>query len=284
MDWKRVRASYPGASGTRSGLLACLPRGTSAAALALAVLISAGVSLSAQWLNTPNPGVPRTPDGKPDLAAPAPKAADGHPDLSGIWMPNTRTLQDLAAGVTGEVPYQPWAAQLVKDRANGARGKDDPAAYCVPGMPKLIVLPYPYKIYQMPGVTVILYEGFTTFRQIFTDGRPLPKDPQPSWLGYSVGKWEGDTFVVDTIGINDKTWMDNAGRPHSDALHTIERYRRRDIGTMEVTLTIDDPKAYTRPWTVSATPSRLIVGQDLLEYVCAENNRDVDHLFGDGQK
>jgi hypothetical protein len=250
------------------------------------LLLLTTTPLSAQWLGVPTPGVPRTADGKPDLAAPAPKGADGHPDLSGVWMPNTRTLQDLAVGLTppGDVPYQPWTAQLVKDRANGARGKDDPAAYCVPGMPKLIVLPYPYKIYPMSGVTVILYEGFTTFRQIFTDGRPLPKDPQPSWLGYSVGKWEGDTFVVDTVGINDKTWMDNAGRPHSDALHTIERYRRTSFGTMDVTLTIDDPKAYTRPWTVSAGSSRLIVGQDLLEYVCTENNRDVDHLFGDGRK
>jgi hypothetical protein len=184
----------------------------------------------------------------------------------------------------GDVPYQPWAAQLVRDRANGARGNEDPAAFCVPGMPKLLVLPYPYKIYQIPGVTVILYEGFTTFRQIFTDGRALPKDPQPSWLGYSVGKWDGDTFVVDTIGINDKTWMDNAGRPHSDALRTTERYHRNNVGTMDVTLTIDDPKAYTRPWSVSASPSRLIVGQDLLEYVCTENNRDVEHLSGGGRK
>ena len=253
-------------------------------------LITAGmmmalVALSGQWLHTPTPDVPRTADGKPDLGAPAPTSADGHPDLSGVWMPNTRTLQDLAVGVEGgEVPYQPWAAQLVKDRANGARGKDDPAAYCIPGMPKLIVLPYPYKIIQQPGVTVILYEGFTTFRQIFTDGRELPKDPQPSWMGYSVGKWNGDTFVVDTIGINDKTWMDNAGRPHSDALHTIERYHRRTFGAMDVTLTIDDPMAYTRPWTVSASPSRLVVGQDLLEYVCTENNKDVEHLFGTGRK
>jgi hypothetical protein len=250
------------------------------------LLFVATASLSAQWLGVPTTGVPRTADGKPDLAAPAPKAADGHPDLSGVWMPNTRTLQDLAVGMTpaGEIPYQPWAAQLVKDRANGARGKDDPAAHCVPGMPKLIVLPYPYKIYQMPGATVILYEGFTTFRQIFTDGRSLPKDPQPSWLGYSVGKWDGDTFVVETIGINDKTWMDNAGRPHTEALRTTERYRRTSFGTMDVTLTIDDPKAYTRPWTVAASPSRLIVGQDLLEYVCTENNRDVEHLSGDGRK
>jgi hypothetical protein len=252
-------------------------------ALVLAAILAA--PLSAQWLDTPTPGVPRTADGKPDLSAPAPKAADGHPDLSGVWMPNTRFLQDLAADMKpGEVPYQPWAEQVFKERANGARGKDDPAAQCVPGMPKLIVLPYPYKIFQLPGVTVILYEGFTTFRQIFTDGRELPKDPQPSWIGYSVGKWEGDTLVVDTIGINGKTWMDNAGRPHSDALHTVERYRRRNFGSLDVTLTIDDSKAYTRAWTVNESSSRLILGQDLLEYVCTENNRDFEHLFGDGQK
>jgi hypothetical protein len=255
------------------------------AALAVALVTGLCGPASGQWLNTPSPNVPKGADGKPNLAAPAPKTADGHPDLSGVWMPNTRGLQDLAAGMTPpDIPYQPWADQIVKDRANGARGKDDPAAHCVPGMPKLIVLPYPYKIFQTPGTTIILYEGFTTFRQIFTDGRALPKDPQPSWLGYSIGKWDGDTFVVDTIGINDRTWMDNAGRPHSDALHTIERYRRRDFGTLEVTLTIDDPKAYTRPWTVNHSPSRLVVDQDLLEYVCTENNKDVEHLFGDGQK
>lgn len=256
-----------------------------AVALGLALVVFLGVPLSAQWLNVPTPGVPRTADGKPNLNAPAPKAADGHPDLSGVWMPNTRYLQDLAAAMKpGDVPYQPWAAQLTQERANGARGRDDPAAFCVPGMPKLMVLPYPYKIYQLPRVTVILYEGFTTFRQIFTDGRELPKDPQPSWLGYSVGKWEGDTFVVDTVGINEKTWMDNAGRPHSDALHTTERYRRSSFGTLDVTLTIDDPKAYTRPWTIDESPSRLVLDQDLLEYVCTENNKDIEHLTGDGRK
>jgi hypothetical protein len=256
------------------------------AALAVSAAEKSAVAApaSAQWLHTP-PNVPRTADGKADLNAPAPKAADGHPDLSGVWMPNSGPLQNLALGVAGgDVPYLPWSAELVKARAGGARGKDDPAAYCVPGMPKLVVLPYPYKIFQMPGVTVILYEGFTTFRQIFTDGRALPKDPQPSWLGYSVGKWDGDTFVVDTIGINEKTWMDNAGRPHSDALHVTERYRRRSVGAMDVTLTIDDPKAYSRPWTVNASPSRLVVDQDLLEYVCTENNRDVEHLVGDGRR
>ena len=256
---------------------------TIATGLALAALL--GRPVFAQWLRTPTPGVPRTADGKPNLNAPAPVAPDGHPDLSGVWIPNSRALQDLAVGLQpgGEVPYQPWAAQLVKERANGARGKDDPAAYCVPGMPKLIVLSYPYKIFQYPGVTVILYEGFNTFRQIFTDGRELPKDPQPSWLGYSVGKWDGDTFVVDTLGINDRTWMDNAGRPHSGTLHTVERYRRRNVGTMDVTLTIDDPKAYSRPWTVRFGPARLVVGQDLIEYVCTENNRDLTHMVGDGR-
>jgi hypothetical protein len=253
--------------------------------IAVAAVVLATASLGAQWLKTPTPNVPRTADGKPDLNAPPPKAADGHPDLSGVWMANSRPLQDLSVGVANrDVPYQPWSEQLTRQRANGARGKEDPAAHCVPGMPKLIVLPYPYKIYQLPGVTVILYEGFTTFRQIFTDGRELPKDPQPSWLGYSVGKWDGDTFVVDTVGVNDMTWMDNAGRPHSDALHTIERYHRRSFGAMDVTLTIDDPKAYTRPWTVDVSPSRIVVGQDLLEYVCTENNRDIPHLVGDGQK
>ena len=131
---------------------------------------------------------------------------------------------------------------------------------------------------------VILYEGFTTFRQIFTDGRELPRNPQPSWIGYSVGKWDGDTFVVDTIGVNETTWMDNAGRPHSDALHTVERYRRRNFGTLDVTLTIDDQKAYSHPWTVNQGPARLVLGQDLLEYICTENNKDVEHLVSDVQK
>lgn len=254
-----------------------------AAGAALALLLVA--PLSAQWLHTPVTNVPRTADGKPDLTVPAPKAADGHPDLSGVWMPHTAPLQDLSLGLAGrEVPYLPWSAELTKERANGARGKDDPAAYCVPGMPKLIYLPYPYKIYQLPGVTVILYEGFTTFRQIFTDGRELPKDPQPSWIGYSVGRWDGDTFEVDTRGVNDKTWLDNVGRPHSDALRVIERYRRRNFGTMDVTVTFDDPKTYTRPWTVDVSPSRLVLGQDLLEYVCTENNRDIEHMIGGGPK
>jgi hypothetical protein len=236
-----------------------------------------GGPLSGQWFNYPTPGIPRTADGKPILSAPAPKAADGHPDLSGVWSPNTAPLQVIAP--TESIPFQPWSAKLTQERGDGARGKDDPAAYCVPGMPKLIVLPYPYKIVQVPGMMLMLYEGFTTFRQVFTDGRALPKDAQPSWLGYSVGKWDGDDFVVDTIGVNERTWLDNAGRPHSELMRLTERYHRRDFGHLEVKLTIDDPKAYTKPWTVNES-AVLMPDTDLLEYACSEDNKDIPHLVG----
>jgi hypothetical protein len=241
--------------------------------------------LSAQWLHTPTQGVPRSADGKLDVTAPAPKAADGHPDLSGVWMPNTRALQDLAVDLKpGDVPYQPWAEKVFKERANGAKSKDDPAAYCVPGMPKLIVLPYPYKIFQLPGVTVILYEGFTHLPADF-HRRARVAEGSATFVARVLRRQVGRRYVRSGHCCNQrKTWMDNAGRPHSDALHTIERYRRRNFGTMDVTITFDDPKAYTKPWTVNENPSRLVVGQDLLEYVCTENNKDIGHLFGDGQK
>jgi hypothetical protein len=245
-------------------------------AIAIAASILCG-PLSAQWFNYPSPKTPRTADGKPNLSAPVTKAADGHPDLSGVWRPDTRPLQVIAPEAS--IPFQPWSRKLTEERADGSRGKDDPAAYCIPGMPKLVVLPYPYKIVQVPGMMLILYEGFTTYRQIFTDGRALPKDPQPSWLGYSVGKWEGDTFVVDTIGVNERTWLDNAGRPHSDRMHLTERYRRKDFGHLEMQLTIDDPKAYTKPWTVNENAA-LLPDSDLLEYICSENNKDLPHLTG----
>lgn len=233
--------------------------------------------MSAQWFNYPTPGTPRTANGKADLAAPTPKLADGHPDLSGVWSPDTRPLQVIAP--SEKIPFQPWSKKLSEDRADGSHGKDDPAAYCIPGMPKLVVLPYPYKIMQLPGMTLILYEGFTTFRQIFTDGRALPQNPEPSWLGYSVGRWDGDTFVVETIGVNDRTWLDNAGRPHTDAMRLTERYRRRDFGHLEMRLTIDDPKTYTQPWTVNED-AVLLPDTDLLEYICSEDNKDVPHLTG----
>jgi hypothetical protein len=140
-------------------------------------------------------------------------------------------------------------------------------------------VPYPYKIIQNPGLVIILFEAFATFRQIFTDGRSLPVDPNPSWMGYSVGKWEGDTLVVETAGFNDNTWLDTGGHPHSDALHVTERYHRRDFGHIDLQITINDPKTYTKPWTVSY-PIQLLPDTELLEYVCNENNKDIQHLVG----
>jgi hypothetical protein len=235
---------------------------------------------SAQWFKLTTPGIPRTADGKPNLSAPAPRGPDGKPSLNGIWQMNGRYLQNIAADLKpDEVPYQPWAEKIFRSRQDLSGAKDDPAVKCMPGMPKLDALPYPFKIIETPGMVMILFEGFTTFRQIFTDGRELPKDPQPAWMGYSVGKWEGDDWVVDTNGINESTWLDNAGRPHSDALHLVERFRRRDFGHMDIYLTIDDPKAYTKPWTVKED-LRLIPDTELLEYVCNENNKDYEHIVG----
>jgi hypothetical protein len=236
--------------------------------------------LSGQWLKVPKDDIPRTADGKPNLAAPTPRTKDGKPDFSGLWNPDTRLLQDIAADIKpANVPFQPWAKQVFDSRQNGARGKDDPAAQCIPGMPKLNVLPYPYKIVQLPKEIIMLFEGFTTFRQIFLDGRDFPKDPNPSWYGYSVGHWEDDTLVIETRGINESTWLDNAGRPHSDQMKLIERFRRPDFGHFENTMTIDDSKAYTKPWTVVET-ARYLADSELLEYVCTENNKDYEHLVG----
>jgi hypothetical protein len=177
------------------------------------------------------------------------------------------------------IPFQPWAKKLTDERADGARGKDDPAAYCIPGMPKLVVLPYPYKFVQVPGMMLMLYEGFTTYRQVFTDGRALPKSPEPTWLGYSVGKWDGDTFVVDTIGQNGKTWLDMRGLPGTESLHVVERFRRPTIGRMEIKVTIDDPKAYTRAWDANMAWT-LIPDTDLIESICEENSKDLAHMVG----
>lgn len=237
---------------------------------------------TAQWLDFPTKGLPRLPDGKPNLTAPVPRAADGKPDLSGIWkQPNgVKYTVNLAADLKPEdVPMQPWAAKLYRERQENL-SKDDPVGHCnLPGVPQMEAVPYPYKILQYPGQITILYEAFATFRQIFTDGRQLPKDPNPSWMGYSVGRWDGDTLVVDTAGFNDKTWIDTGGHPHSDALHVTERFHRKDVGHMDLQITIDDPKAYTRPWTVTY-PLTLMPDTELLEYLCTENNKDLAHLVG----
>ena len=244
-----------------------------------AVLVAVMLPLAAQWLKVPTPGAPRTKDGKVDLSAPAPRKADGKIDLSGLWQPaSLRTLTSLDAdGVN--IPFRPWALEVFR-RSQASDGKDDPDANCTfPGVPRINSVPGPSKIVQNPGVTIILYEAFTTYRQIFTDGRALPQDPNPTWMGYSVGRWQGDSFVVESAGFNDKTWLDNAGHPHTEALRVTERFRRRDFGHLEIEVTIDDPQAYLRPWTVKVE-QRLVPDGELLEFVCTENNKDVQHLVG----
>ena len=240
----------------------------------------------AQWVKYPTAGIPRTPDGKPDLTAPAPKTADGKPDLSGIWKaPNGKYLANLAADLKPEdVPFQPWAAALYKQRLENL-AKDRPTALCIPhSVPdQMAVAGYPFKIIQLPGLVLILYEEMTHFRQIFTDGRDLPADPNPTLVGYSVGHWErnaeNDALVVETAGFSgDLSWLDDPGHPHTEALRVTERFRRADFGHLEMRVTIDDPEAYTKPWTVTEN-FNLLADTELIENYC-ENEKDAGHLVG----
>jgi hypothetical protein len=249
--------------------------------LVAAILAIATVPTAAQWLNYPTPGIPRTPDGKPNLSAPAPRK-DGNPDLSGIWRgdrQNTKYFDDVSVDFKpGEFPIQPWADALNQERRAGFQQKERPDANCIPiGVPQYYDVGAPFKIVQEPGLVVILYEPFGAFRQIFLDGRPLPKDPNPTWTGYSVGRWEGDTLVVETTGFNGKKWLDQGGHPTTDALRTTERFRRPDFGHLDIQFTVDDPKAYTKPWMLNL-PHLLFADTELLEFVCNENEKDLKHM------
>ena len=252
----------------------CLPRAFAVSVLAV-LLSTAG---SAQWLNYPTPGIPRLPDGKPNLAAPAPKTADGKPDLSGIWRGASPLHRFNIAQDLKPEDIQPWAEALFLQRVRDSR-KDSPLAKCLP-----VSLPFHNffnltRIVQTPGLIVMLYESPNSpHRTIFTDGRDLPKDPNPTWLGYSVGRWEGDTLVITSSGFNDSGWLDSAGHPQTEALRITERLRRRDFGHMDFEITIDDPKVFTKPFTVKA--ERLLAPDtDLLEDVC-DNERDRGRLTG----
>ncbi len=242
-----------------------------------AILAAMSVSLMAQWPKQPNPALPLTPDGKPDLSAPAPRSADGKPDLNGVWV--VRNGNFFLTWDLKPEEMRPWAAALYKQREANFRRDTDGIA-CLPPGPKAAigVGPFPIKILQTPGLTVILHEYDTMFRQIFTDGRALPEDPNPTWMGYSVGHWEGDTLVVTTAGFNDRSTIDLAGHPHTEALRVTERFHRRDVGHLDVQITFDDPKAYTRAWTLPMEFG-LVPDDDLMEYVC-ENERDAHHLVG----
>jgi hypothetical protein len=244
--------------------------------LAMILCVTSGFVM-AQWPNHPTPGIPRTPDGKPDLSAPAPRSADGKPDLSGVWLVSNGSFY-LASDLKPE-DIQPWAAAVYKQREDDFR-RDTDGIHCLPPGPKagIGLGNFPMKIVQTPNLVVILYEYQTIFRQIFTDGRALPQDPNPTWMGYSVGRWEGDTLVVATAGYNDRTSLDLAGHPHTDALRMTERFRRRDASHLELQVTLDDPEAYNKPWKLPMEFA-LVPDGELIEYVC-ENERDSTHLVG----
>ena len=245
---------------------------------------------AAQWVDYPTANVPRNADGTPNLAAPAPRAADGKPDLSGIWwsaellpecsekdcIPQMNLPADqinIGRTLKAGLPYQPWAAQLVAERtANGA--KDDPHAFCLPpNFPRAYSLPQYLKIAQMPKLTIMLHEFNASYRQIFTDGRPLPKDPLPAWSGYSTAHWQGNTFVIESSGFRDDLWLDLSGSPMTSAAHVLERIKRPNFGSLEIEVTVDDPKAYTRPWTVTLHQN-IVLDTELIEETCLENERD----------
>jgi hypothetical protein len=258
------------------------------AIFAIAVFLAAAAQ--AQWLNYPTPGLPRTPDGKVRLDAPAPRTPDGKPDLSGVWasdcalqddgcFPRGSRFFDLARGLNADdVQMTPWAAAISKQR-EARNHVDDPYGYCLPpGTPRIDFAGAPFKILQTPQVTAILYETVanSTFRQVFTDGRAFPPQMEPTWLGYSIGRWDGDVFVVESRGFRDGGWLDTLrGRPHSDALHTFERFRRIDVGHMELAVTIDDPKAFVKPWTLTAT-LLLQADTDLIESSCEGHGKTME--------
>jgi hypothetical protein len=238
---------------------------------------------SAQWLNYHAPGNPRTADGRVNLSAPTPRTPDGKPDLSGVWESGPEYFYDLANDLNpGDVLMLPWAKALQAER-EGKDHQEDPLARCMPpGVPRIDMTtpaaPHPFKIVQLPALVVLLYEtsSNSTFRQVFLDGRPLPRDPQPTWLGYSVGRWDGDALVVDTIGFNGREWVDTAkGHPQTEQAHVTERFTRPDFGHLQIDITIDDPGAYAKPWR-ARVPVHLLPDSELLETFC-ENEKDQAH-------
>jgi len=257
------------------------------------ILAALSTSLSAQWPLYSRPGVPKGPDGKPNLTAPTPRTSDGKPDLSGIWMRSDRrpgneapgqpplaTFGDIGANVKGGLPYRPLALDLVKKRSGAL---DNPDALCLPQGPLEYHLdPQPREIIQLPRKIVIVYESNYGVRTIYTDGRPLPKqgEPQPYWHGYSVGHWEGDTLVVQSnnfrgalTGQPGDGWLDGKGDPFTDALTLTERFRRVNFGQLQIDVTIDDPKAYTRPFTVRVEQEIVADGSEMIEFICHENQK-----------
>jgi hypothetical protein len=270
-----------------------------------AIVVGITLFANAQWVSYRDPATPRTKDGKPNLFAPPPRAANGKPDLSGVWYVQSTPAEELkrqfgdlsAFAVPGDdpgtfnkyfldiladfkfdqEPVRPEFAGLLRHRAANS-GADHPTTHCQPmGAPANMISPAPFKFIQTPTVIAMLFEGFEGQRQIYLDGRKRPGDAAPTWLGYATGKWEGRTLVVNTDGFNDKSWLDAFGHPHSEALRVVQRFQRRDFGHMDVEVTIDDPKVYTQSFAVKFT-ELLQPDTDILEYICNENERDRIHL------
>ena len=245
--------------------------------LALLVSLISATPLSAQWLTYPTPGLPRTADGKPDLAARAPRTAEGKPERAGLWRLNGLGYTFNIFG-NQSVGMLPWAEKVYAKRAVSF-AKESPDTNCLPPGPRAGLFGMaPAKFVQTPGLLLILYEDAPT-RQVFLDGRGLPDDPNPTWMGYSVGRWDGDTLVVESAGFNDRTWLDLTGHPHTEALRVTERFRRLDIGRMQLEMTFEDPKTYARPWTI-AVDVHLAPDTEILEMVCNENLKEHHRLVG----
>ena len=251
--------------------------------------------LAAQWISYPTAGVPRKPDGKVDMSAAAPRMADGKPDFSGIWTsdevdprrpgipPNphdattSRRMVNLGVELPGGLPYQPWLAPIVKQRtANLA--KDDPHIRCLPdNFLRAYAMPHLLKFVHTPSLLVMLNEMNAGYRQVFTDARPLPQDPNPALQGYSSAKWSSDILVIDSVGFQNDTWIDWNGSVLTEAAKVREQIRRPDLGHLEIQATVDDPKAYTKPWTVSIK-ERLIVDTELIDEICLEDEQSLKHM------
>jgi hypothetical protein len=264
-----------------------------------ATWLSAPALGAGQWINYPTAGVPKRADGSPDLTAAAPRHPNGKPDFSGLWRPfNPRrctvgggefvecglelggspAARNIGALLPGGLPYQPWAAALVKAR-DADHSRDDPHVRCLPdNPPRTWTLPHLTKVLHSPTLMALLYEVNAMYRQVFIDGRPFPEDPTPTWNGYSVAEWEGDTLVVRTMGFRDDLWLDMVGSPMSSAARMTERLRRPDFGTLEVEVTVDDPKTYTRPWTVKLQ-QELALNLELIDEFCLENEKSYERML-----
>ena len=273
---------------------------SASAALIAVGLVARTAPVAAQWLKYPTAGIPRTPDGKPNLKAPTPRTRDGKPDFSGMWLtadgppcPQKSSGQDfiecgielpisvlgfnVGAKIPGGLPFQPWAADLVKKRT-AENSKEDPHARCLPDtFLRAYGLPHIQKFIQVPGLLVMLDEVNAGYRQVFTDGRPLPEDPVPAWNGYSTGTWEGDTLVIESIGFRDDLWLDMAGSFITEKANVRERIRRLDYGHLQIEATIDDPKAYTKPWTITMN-QRIVVDTELVDEICLENEKSSQRM------